>query len=213
MSTNAFLHENLYRGAAALEKIARARFVICGAGALGSPLVDNLVRHGARDLKVIDQDRVEEHNIGAQVYDQNEIGAWKVQALAERSFRATGIEIEAVAKELNEGNVKKFLREANVVIDVFDNSHSRRVVTEYCCDAGLNCLHLGVNEDYGQVRWNENYRVPGDVLQGDNCDYPLARNLSLFIVALGTEAVLRFIIKGQKENYSFTLGDLAINCE
>src|SRR5918998_94080 len=104
------LHEVLYRGEKAMQRLSQTHFVVCGAGALGSQLVDNLVRHGARCLTVIDRDRVEEHNIGTQVYDQNEIGAWKADVLQARCFRATGVEIEALAKELNERNIAKLLR-------------------------------------------------------------------------------------------------------
>ena len=207
------LHEVLYRGEGAMQCVAQTHFVVCGAGALGSQMVDNLVRHGARCLTVIDRDRVEEHNIGTQVYDQNEIGARKAEILQARCFRSTGVEIEAVAKELNEHNVAKLLRGCDLVFDTFDNSASRRLVTEHCQANSLPCLHLGVNADYGEVHWNEGYRVPNDVTQGNACDYPLARNLLLFVVALGSEAALRFLLDSEKKNYSFTLRDMSINRE
>lgn len=57
-------HERLSRGQTAMEKLETARIVVCGVGALGSQLVDNLARHGAKNLLVIDKDRVEDHNIG-----------------------------------------------------------------------------------------------------------------------------------------------------
>ena len=208
-----FLHEALYRGDKAIERLGQARIIVCGAGALGSSLVDNLVRHGVQHLSVIDMDRVEEHNIGTQVYDQNDIGAWKAEVMQARCFRATGIEIEATAKQLTERNINKLLRAADLVFDTFDNSASRRLVTDHCRESALSCLHLGVNADYGEVRWNETYRVPGDVLEGNACDYPLARNLLLFIVAMGSESALRFLLEGEKNSYSFTLGDMSINAE
>ena len=57
--------------------------------------------------------------------------------------------------------------------------------------------------------------MPGDSLEpGANaCDYPPARNLIQFVVALAGEAVLRFLLGGQQRNYSFTLDDLQINVE
>ncbi|HEY0075168.1 MAG TPA: ThiF family adenylyltransferase [Abditibacteriaceae bacterium] len=210
---SAQLHEILYRGEKAMQKIAEARLIFCGAGALGSQLCDNLVRHGATQILIVDRDRVEEHNIGTQVYERDEIGAWKAEALQSRCFRATGIEVEATTKELSEKNATKLLRGADLVFDTFDNSASRRLVTETCRALNVPCLHLGVNTDYGEVMWNDSYRVPNDVIEGNACDYPLARNLLLFIVALGSEAALRFLLNDQKENYSFTLGDLSINGE
>ncbi len=211
--TDALLHERLYRGAGALEKLARVRLVLCGVGALGSHLADNLVRQGVRHLCVIDRDRVEAHNVGTQLYDEGDIGGFKADVLRARLFRAMGVEIEAVAKELGERNVAKLLRGADLVVDAFDNSAGRGLVTEHCRATGLPCLHLGMNADYGEVRWNETYRVPGDVLAPDVCAYPLARNLILIVVALGSEAALRFLLEGAREGYSFTLRDLAINRE
>lgn len=210
---SAQLHEILYRGEKAVQKIGAAKLVFCGAGALGSQLCDNLVRHGAKELLLIDCDRVEEHNIGTQIYERDEIGAWKAEALQARCFRTSGIEVEVVAKELTDKNATKLLRGADVVFDCFDNSASRRLVKETCQSLNVPCLHLGVNADYGEVIWNDDYRVPNDVTEGNACDYPLARNVLLFTVALGSEAALRFILNDQKENYSFTLGDLSINRE
>jgi len=211
--TDALLHERLYRGSDALEKLARARVVLCGAGALGSHLADTLVRQGVRHLRVIDRDRVEAHNVSTQLYDEGDIGGFKADVLRVRLFRAMGVEIEAVAKELGERNVATLLRGADLVVDAFDNAAGRGLVTAHCRATGLPCLHLGMNADYGEVRWNETYRVPADVLAPDVCAYPLARNLILIVVALGSEAALRFLVAGVREGYSFTLRDLAINRE
>ncbi|MFN2226740.1 MAG: ThiF family adenylyltransferase, partial [Anaerolineae bacterium] len=76
-----FHHEALYRGQDALERLARARLVICGAGAVGSNLVDNLARQGYRRLTVVDFDRVEAHNVGTQTYAESDVGAFKVDVL------------------------------------------------------------------------------------------------------------------------------------
>jgi hypothetical protein len=206
-------HETLYRGQEAMEKLELARIVVCGVGALGSPLVDNLTRHGAKNLVIVDKDRVEEHNIGTQVFERGEIGGWKADVLASRVFRSTGTEIEGVSKELTAQNIAKFTRRADIVVDCFDNSASRRLVSDWCRDKSLACLHLGVNIDYGEVKWNENYLVPNDVEVTGACDYPLARNLLLFVVALGSEALLRYLWRGEKRDFSFTLEDFSINFE
>jgi molybdopterin-synthase adenylyltransferase len=204
------LHEGIYRGKDALQKLGQAQVTVCGAGALGSLLVDNLARQGFRQLSAIDDDRVELHNIGTQLYRQDEVGAFKVEVLRGHCFRAAGIEIGTFNKRLTEGTVHKFLRGAELVVDTFDNSASRRIVSEYCQQNNLACLHLGMNADYGEVHWNEAYRVPQDVVAGNVCEYPLARNLILLTVAVGSEAILRFVLEESKENYSITLKDLCI---
>jgi molybdopterin/thiamine biosynthesis adenylyltransferase len=208
-----FLHEAIYRGREQIETLGSRDLVICGAGALGSLMTDNLARQGFRRLTVVDFDRVELHNTGTQLFGKGDVGAFKVDVLKAHCFRNTGIEITTYSKRLEERTVKKFLTGADVVIDTLDNAESRRLVSDYCLQAALDCLHLGMNADFGQVHWNEGYRVPDDVVEGDVCDYPLARNLILILVAAGSEALLSYVLEGRKKNYSITLRDMRINLE
>ncbi len=202
-------HERIYRGADLLARLESTAVTLCGAGALGSHLADNLARQGIRRWKVIDRDRVEEHNAGTQLYGQSDVGAWKVEALRTRLFRAVGVEIEPVAKELSDRNVRSLLKGSGIVIDAFDNSAARRLVQDHCRAAAIPCLHVGLDADYAEVIWDEHYRVPNDVA-GDVCDYPLARNVVLLAVAVASEAVLRYVRDGRQDGWSITLGDLAV---
>jgi molybdopterin-synthase adenylyltransferase len=204
-----FLHEEIYRGKDLITRLASVPVTLCGAGALGSLLADNLARQGVCKWKVIDRDRVEEHNVGTQLYGESEVGAWKVEALRNRIFRAVGVEIEAVAKELSERNSRSLLKGSALVLDTFDNSAGRRLVQEQCRADGIACLHVGLFADYGEAIWDEAYRVPTDVA-GDVCDYPLARNLVLLAVAVASEIVIRYILDGAKTDWSITLRDFAV---
>jgi molybdopterin/thiamine biosynthesis adenylyltransferase len=204
-----FHHEELYRGAEKLAKLGELRVVLCGAGALGSNLADNLSRQGFSKLTVIDHDRVEEHNVSTQLYGESDIGVWKVEALRNRIFRAAGIEIEAVRKELTQSNAHTLLKNAGIILDLFDNSASRKLVQEQSRAQKTPCLHVGLYADYCEVIWDAQYRVPKDAA-GDVCDYPLARNLVLFATAIATETLMRFAIDGVQESWSATLGDFAV---
>ena len=209
-----FHHEQLYRGEELIGKLAALRVVLCGAGAIGSNLADNLIRQGLAKLRAIDHDRIEEHNVSTQLYGEAEVGSFKVEALRNRLFRAAGVEIEPVRKELNAGNAKQLLKDYDLVIDAFDNSSSRQLVQDHCRAAKIPCLHVGLHADYCEVVWDEHYRVPRDVAR-DVCDYPLARNIVLLAVVLASEAVLRFIAGGAAQaagrGWSATLGDLSIS--
>jgi molybdopterin/thiamine biosynthesis adenylyltransferase len=204
-----FHREELYRGADSLARLAATRLTLCGAGALGSHLADNLVRQGFGPLRVIDRDRVEEHNVSTQLYGESDVGAWKVEVLRNRLFRAAGVEVEAITKELTERNARSLLKGGGLVIDTFDNSASRRLVQEQCKQQGLTCLHVGLFADYCEVIWDEGYRVPADAA-GDVCDYPLARNLVLLAVALASETLVRFVLEGTRTNWSATLRDFTV---
>ena len=204
-----FLHERIYRGSDEIARLASVAITLCGAGALGSLLADNLARQGFSQWKVIDRDRIEEHNVGTQLYGESEVGAWKVEVLRNRLFRAVGVEIEAVAKELTERNAVTLLKGSGVVIDTFDSFASRQLVQDRCRAEALACLHVGLFADYAEVIWDEDYRVPRDVA-GDICEYPLARNLVLLAVAVASESLIRFVLDGAKAAWSVTLRDLAI---
>jgi molybdopterin/thiamine biosynthesis adenylyltransferase len=206
---NKLHHERLYRGAEALAKLAAARVTLCGAGALGSHLADGLARQGLGALRVIDRDRVEEHNVGGQLYGAADVGAWKVEVLRNRLFRDAGVEIDAVRKELTARTAPALLKGAGLVVDTFDNAASRRLVQEQCRSLALPCLHVGLFADYAEVIWDEGYRVPADG-PGDVCDYPLARNLILLAVAVAAETLVRFVLDAERLNWSATLRDFAV---
>jgi molybdopterin/thiamine biosynthesis adenylyltransferase len=206
-----FYHEGLYRGDDALSKLTQVRLTVCGAGAVGSNLVNNLVRQGIRHITIIDFDRVETHNVGTQTYAHSDVGMFKVEALQSEMFRVVGVEVTAVRQKLTERNVGKLLKVTDLVVDGFDNHAARALVKEHCRSAGIPCLHVGLSADYAEVVWNEDYIVPRDVAEPDVCDYPMARNLIQFATALASEVLVRFVLAGQRQSYSFTLQDLQVN--
>ncbi len=205
-------HEQLQRGSASMKKLASFNILICGAGAIGSNLAVNLVRMGICKLTVLDKDRVEEHNIGTQVYGLDDVGGRKSECLRNLIHREVGEEVVSVVQELTEKNVAKLLRGFDLVVDAFDNSLSRKLIVDESNRSGLACLHAGLSATYGQVQWNDSYIVPGDA-NDDVCDYPLTRNLIMLIVALTSEAIVRFCLDGARLNLSVTLDDLSINLE
>lgn len=201
-------HEALYRGDALLARLAATRIVLCGAGAVGSNLTEHLARIGARTLAVIDDDRVEEHNLSTQTYGESDIGLHKVEALRNHCFRAVGCEIQPVRKRLDASNAAKLLKDADLVIDGFDNSAARREVQDAVRKLNKPCLHVGLAGDYAEAIWDEAYRVPSDV-GGDVCDYPLARTIVALATAVACDLVLRFV-EGERQGWSITLRDFAI---
>src|SRR5258706_7286773 len=110
-----FHHEQIYRGPDLLDKLAKLRLTICGVGAVGSNLADNLVRQGVTSLRAIDHDRVEEHNVSTQTYAEADVGVWKVEALRNRLFKVAGIEIDAVRKELTAQNARQLVGDCDLL--------------------------------------------------------------------------------------------------
>ena len=212
MSADTFVHEKKYRGDNLVEKLSKHFLTICGAGALGSNLIDNLTRSGVSQIRVIDFDRVEKSNLNTQIYADADVGALKVDALKNKVFRNIGAEVEAVNKELTASNVKQLLKKSTLVLDCFDNNKARQCVQDEVRSKKTPCLHVGLYEDYAEVVWDKNYRVPKDQSQGDVCDYPLARNIAMLACVVATEEILSFCLddKPRFSSWSITLKDLAI---
>lgn len=206
------LHEEILRGADAMQKLASAKILICGAGAVGSNLAVNLIRTGLTNVSVLDRDRVEEHNIGTQVYAIDDIGKKKSDSLRNLIYREVGVEITSLPQELNDKNSAKILRDYDLIVDTFDNSISRKLIFDQSNRQNFACVHAGLADSFGHVQWNEKYTVPSDAMD-DICDYPLARNLIVMLVAVTSEVVIRFVLNSRKENFSITFNDLAVNLE
>jgi molybdopterin-synthase adenylyltransferase len=204
-----YYHEQLYRHPELMARVREMAVTVCGAGALGANITENLARSGFVRLKVIDRDRVEERNLSTQPYYRSDIGAFKAKILANSLFRALGATVDARVEELTASNAGKLLGGSDLVIDAFDNSAARQAVKDTCAGASLPCLHAGLAGDYGEIIWNECYRVPSPA-QDDICDYPLARNLVMLTVAVACEVVVGFTATGERRSFTVTLGDFAV---
>lgn len=192
-----------------MARLGEFRVTVCGAGALGANIAESLARMGFRELRVVDRDRIEERNLSTQPFYRSDAGAFKARMLANDLYRALGVEVDARSEELTQANAAKLLAGSALVVDVFDNSASRRVLKEYSQGAGVPCLHAGLAGDYAEVVWNDIYRVPS-AAQDDVCDYPLARNLVTLAVAVACESIVEFAATGARRSHTITLRDFAV---
>ena len=129
-----FFHEQLHRTPALMTKLREFPVTICGAGALGANIAESLARSGFEKLRLIDRDRIEEHNLSTQPYYRSDIGAYKTKILTNSLYRALGITLDGCSQELTSANAHKLLKNSVLIIDTFDNSTSRQVVKDYCID-------------------------------------------------------------------------------
>ncbi len=203
------MHEMLQRGEETMARVADTSIVVCGAGALGANLCESLARAGATRLTVIDDDRIEARNLSTQPWGRPEVGQFKVRMLTNRLWRDLGVEARAERVRLTPENASDLLSDHDLIVDVFDNSASRRAAQDAARALGIPCLHAGMADGYGEVVWDEHYTVHED--HGvDLCDYPLARNLVMMVVAMTGEAILDFIATETQRGFTVTLGDLRV---
>ena len=195
-----FIHEELYRD---LGPIRDRKVVICGCGALGGHAAIHLARMGMRNLVLIDDDEVREHNLGTQPFRLQDLGGKKARILANDLHRLAGTcKAIPIAKRLTLDNATKLLTGAAVALDTFDNHQSRKAVQEVCLELGIPCLHAGMSgEGTGELHWEAGYVVPPDVELPDPCAYPLGLVLVNLTAALAAELVVRFLLGGEKKNF------------
>lgn len=207
--SQAFYHEELHRTADLMRRLRDVPVTVCGAGALGANLTENLARQGFGTITVIDRDRVEERNLSTQPFYRSDIGAAKAKLLANALYRALGVAVTGKVEELTPANAVKLLTGASLIIDTFDNSIGRQAVKNVCAARGVPCLHIGLATGYAEAVWNEEYRVPS-ASNDDVCDYPLARNLVLLAVAAASELIVGWAATGERRSFTLTLDDLTM---
>lgn len=105
----------------------QSKILILGAGSTGSFTALTLAKMGLKNIKVIDFDVVEEHNIPNQFYRLNDIGKLKVEALFEIIKDFTGTEIEIEIDKIEE-NTELDLDMNTIIISCLDNMETRKIV-------------------------------------------------------------------------------------
>ena len=142
-------------GEAGQRKLASARVLIIGLGALGTVAADLIVRSGVGFVRVIDRDFVELSNLQRQsLFDENDIrNNLPKAAAAESRLRAinSSVEIEAKIDDLNPSNVEDYIRDVDLVLDALDNFETRFVVNDACAKQGKPWIYTAAVGSYGLV--------------------------------------------------------------
>jgi adenylyltransferase/sulfurtransferase len=136
------------------ERLAAARVLVVGAGALGNEVVKNLALLGVGTVRVIDLDDVEPSNLSRSVlFRASDGGRPKAEVAAERAREinpeVTLIPVHGdVITDLGLGH----FRDADVVIGCLDNREARLWVNRQCWKAGTPWVDSGIQEIQGVVK-------------------------------------------------------------
>ncbi|MBQ0137965.1 MAG: ThiF family adenylyltransferase [Kurthia sp.] len=117
--------------------------VLLGVGANGSHFLRSLLQDMANykskglsvRLVIADGDQVEAKNIANQLFDQDDVGEYKVQALAERYGQHYGIDILAYREYVTDIETLEKLFDDNegqrILIGCLDNNRTRQLLHEF----------------------------------------------------------------------------------
>lgn len=177
--------------------------LICGAGAIGSNLVKNLVPDlkGKHEITVLDFDGVEERNVtpGTQFYSPDQIGVSKVEALQMNIYKWYEREIQIINRDIKETNLVNY----DLIVDCFDNHDARKFLQEAWADTlahGTDLVHVGFSDKFTfAIEWAHNYQVPTDITTGmDICEMEGASAFVAHVGALASLVVEEFVNKEEK---------------
>ncbi|MBO3459556.1 ThiF family adenylyltransferase [Aetokthonos hydrillicola Thurmond2011] len=136
------------------QKLADAKVIIVGMGALGNEVSRILAMSGVGSLLLCDPDRVEESNLSRTLlFRESDIGRFKVEAAAAALIEWNpGLKIETRSLPLIHGVGLGEIREANLVISCLDSRSARLQLTGRCQLMKTPYIDGGTHPWGGEVR-------------------------------------------------------------
>lgn len=136
-------------------RLVQSRVTLCGCGALGTVIANALVRAGVGNVRIVDRDFIEPHNLQRQVlFDEADIAANlpKSEAAA-RKLRVVNSEVnvEAVVADIDRTNIVELCQDADVILDGTDNFEVRYLINDVAVKLGKPWVYGGSIGSHGQT--------------------------------------------------------------
>lgn len=137
------------------EKLSNSNVVIIGCGALGTNIATFLVRAGVGEVKIIDRDFIEYHNLQRQVlFDEEDIKRGLPKAIAaERHLRKVNslVKIKGIVDDVNHTNIEKLCTGYDVILDGLDNLKTRFLINDVALKHGIPWIYGGAVASHGMT--------------------------------------------------------------
>ncbi len=142
-------------GEAGQQRLAAARVLVCGCGALGSLIAERLARSGVGALRLVDRDWVELSNLQRQTLFTEEDARQarpKAVAAADALTQINGsLELEPIVEDVGFHNLAALAEGCDLILDGTDNFETRFLINDYCIQASVPWVHGGCLGASGQV--------------------------------------------------------------
>lgn len=106
--------------------LSSLRVLVIGAGGIGSPTTVSLAKLGVRNITVMDDDRLEAHNLPSQFYSPRALGEYKVNALAGMVHYLTGTIISIDSERFHSYNGDRYAQRSDIIISGVDSMQARK---------------------------------------------------------------------------------------
>lgn len=122
-------------GAEGQQRLAKARALVCGCGALGSVVAETLVRSGIGFVRIVDRDFLELNNLQRQVlFDEQDVadGLPKAVAAANKLGRINSeVEVQPIVADVTYQNIGELAGNVDVLLDGTDNFATRFLLNDF----------------------------------------------------------------------------------
>lgn len=135
------------------QRLLDARVLVVGAGGLGSAALPYLVAAGVGAVTLVDDDRVEAHNLPRQVlHGAADVGRPKTDSAADRlRALAPDATLTLVTERLTAATASALLPDCDLVLDCTDNVPTRLALADAAAAAGVPVVWGAVAGAAGQV--------------------------------------------------------------
>jgi adenylyltransferase/sulfurtransferase len=134
-------------GAGGQARLAHARVLVAGCGALGTVVAEQLARSGVGTLVVVDRDLVEWSNLQRQtLFTEADArrGVPKAEAAKARLAQVHGgTVVRAFVDDLSGVNALRYASEVDLIVDCLDNFETRFLLNECAVKLGLPFVYGG----------------------------------------------------------------------
>ncbi|WDC83511.1 HesA/MoeB/ThiF family protein [Caloramator sp. mosi_1] len=141
-------------GEEAQKKILEAKVLVIGAGALGTSILNSLVRAGVGFIRIVDMDVVELSNLQRQMlFDEKDLGEKKVTAAAKKlKLINSYVNIEPIVDRITGETIGKYASGCDIIIDATDNFEAREIINDYAVKNNIPWIYGGVAAAFGMAK-------------------------------------------------------------
>jgi adenylyltransferase/sulfurtransferase len=151
-------------GEAGQRRLADARVLIIGCGALGTAQAESLARAGIGTLRIVDRDFVEPSNLQRQTmfteHDADERLPKSVAAANHIREINSDVRVEPEVSDVNHSNIERLIKGCELVLDGTDNFDTRYLINDACVKHEISWIYGAAVGSYGVTMTIRPTRTP-----------------------------------------------------
>jgi molybdopterin-synthase adenylyltransferase len=126
-------------------KLAAAKVLLIGCGALGTNIAEQHIRAGIGHLTIVDRDIVELTNLQRQtLFDESDAKDGSPKSIAAaarlRAINST-VTIDPIVADVHPGNIEEFAKNTNLIFDGTDNAETRYLINDAAVKHKINWIY------------------------------------------------------------------------